>query len=100
METEHEVVNLRCVALGKELALPAIEIARGDGDPAAAKVRDHKMWVDGGWKDGGVYDRAKLRAGDRIMGPAIITEMDSTALVLPGCVAEVDRLGNILINPA
>jgi N-methylhydantoinase A len=40
-----------------------------------------------------------LKAGDKIIGPAIVVEMDSTALVLPGCVAEVDRLGNILITP-
>ena len=46
------------------------------------------------------YDRAKLRAGDKLSGPAIITEMDSTALVLPGCVATVDALGNILITLA
>jgi N-methylhydantoinase A len=100
METEHELVNLRCVALGKELVLPVAEIEKGNGDPSAAKVRDHQMWVEGGWKNGAIYDRAKLKAGDRIVGPAIVTEMDSTALVLPGCVAEVDRLGNILINPA
>jgi N-methylhydantoinase A len=99
METEHELVNLRCVALGRELELPVAEIAKGDGNPQSAKVRDHKMWVDGGWKDGAIYDRAKLRAGDVIKGPAIITEMDSTALVLPGCAATVDRIGNILIKP-
>ncbi|GIU66859.1 hydantoinase/oxoprolinase family protein [Candidatus Phycosocius spiralis] len=100
METEHELVNLRCVALGKALELPTAPIAQGNGDPSAARVADHKMWVDGGWQDGAIYDRAKLRAGDQLTGPAIITEMDSTALVLPGCVAKVDKLGNILINPA
>ena len=50
-------------------------------------------------KPGAIYDRAKLRAGDRIAGPAVIVEMDSTTLVLPGCVARVDRFGNILIRP-
>jgi N-methylhydantoinase A len=99
METEHELVNLRCVALGKALELPVAEIEKGDGNPAAAHVVDHKMWVEGGWQDGAIYERAKLRAGDKIVGPAIITEMDSTALVLPGCIASVDTVGNILINP-
>jgi N-methylhydantoinase A len=99
METEHELVNLRCFALGRELELQVHEIESGDGDPYRAKVSDHKMWVDGDWRNGNIYDRALLRAGDIIPGPAIITEMDSTALVLPGCAARVDRLGNILINP-
>jgi len=93
METEHELVNLRCVAQGRELELQVHEIEKGDGNPARAKLHDHRMWVDGDWRDGAVFDRALLRAGDKIPGPAIVVEMDSTALVLPGCVAEVDRLG-------
>jgi N-methylhydantoinase A len=100
METEHELVNLRCVAQGRELELEVHEIEKGDGNPAKAKISDHRMWVDGDWRDGAVYERTLLKAGDKIKGPAIVVEMDSTALILPGCVAEVDRLGNILINPA
>ena len=37
--------------------------------------------------------------GDRVLGPAVIVEMDSTTLVLPGCDALVDPFGTILINP-
>jgi N-methylhydantoinase A len=62
-------------------------------------VRDHQVWADGGLKPAVIYDRAKLRAGDRVVGPAVIVEMDSTTLVLPGCDALVDRFGTILINP-
>ena len=47
-----------------------------------------------------VYDRAKLRAGDVVAGPAIVTEMDSTTLVLPGHAATVHRSGSLLIRPA
>ncbi len=46
-----------------------------------------------------VYDRAKLKAGNRIKGPAIVMEMDSTTVVLPKHTGLVDRLGNILIYP-
>ena len=45
-----------------------------------------------------VYDRAKLVPGNRVDGPAIVTEFDSTTVVLPGYVAEVDRYSNILIT--
>ncbi len=100
METPHEIVNLRAVALGPVLDLPAAELAVGDGDPAAAKMRDHILWMDGREQAAVIYDRAKLRQGDVIPGPAIVVEMDSTTLIESGCVGRVDAVGNILINPA
>ncbi len=99
MQAEHEFVNLRVIAVGKVADIPAEPIEQGNGNPAAAWLRDHEIWVDGGHRTGAIYDRDKLRAGDRIEGPAIVLEMDSTTLVLPGCAAVVDRFGNILINP-
>lgn len=99
MDTPHEIVNLRAVALGQAPDLPAAELPKGDGDPSPAKIRDHTLWMNGKEMAGAIYDRGKLRQGDRITGPAIITEMDSTTLVEAGCVATVDKVGNILINP-
>ena len=99
METPHEIVNLRAVALGQAPSLPAAELEKGDGDPSAAKIRDHTLWTDGREQAAIIYDREKLRQGDTIPGPAIITEMDSTTLVESGCEATIDKVGNILINP-
>ncbi len=99
MDTPHEIVNLRAVALGQALDLPAAKLPKGDGNPAAAKMRDHTLWMDGREQAAIIYDRAKLRQGDVIPGPAIVVEMDSTTLIETGCVATVDRVGNILINP-
>jgi N-methylhydantoinase A len=42
------------------------------------------VWVDGGHVDADLYDRSRLLAGNVVTGPAIVTEMDSTTLVLPG----------------
>jgi N-methylhydantoinase A len=100
MNTAHEIVNLRAVALGVPFDLPASRLAAGDGDPAGAKLRDHEVWIDGQMRPAIIYDRARLRAGDRIPGPAIVTEMDSTTLIEHDCVGLVDHVGNILINPA
>ncbi len=100
MDTPHEIVNLRAVALGKALDLPAAELPVGDGSPAAAKMRDHVLWMDGREQAAVIYDRALLRAGDVIPGPAIVCEMDSTTLIESGCTGTVDRFGNILINLA
>ena len=95
-----ELVNIRVVALGKAANVGAAEIARGDGSPAAAKLRDHELWMDGGSRAAAIYDRSKLRAGDIIRGPAIVCEMDSTTLIHTGHAGEVDAYGNILITPA
>ena len=100
MDTPHEIVNLRAVALGQALDLPAAELPKGNGDPSAAKMRDHMLWMDGREQAAVIYDRSKLKQGDIIAGPAIVIEMDSTTLIESGCVANVDRVGNILINLA
>lgn len=99
MDAEHEIVNLRAVALGKALELPSMKLKRGTKDPKAAKIRDTKIYIDGKMKKAGIYDRDKLKAGNVIPGPAIIFEMDSTALVHADCTAKVDPYGNIIINP-
>jgi N-methylhydantoinase A len=46
-----------------------------------------------------IYDRAKLEPGAVFEGPAIVTEFDSTTVVLPGYRAAVDATFNILITP-
>jgi N-methylhydantoinase A len=100
MKTDHEIVNLRAVALGVPFDLPAAALPAGDGDPSAAKLRDHEVWIDGQMRQAIIYDRSRLRAGDVIPGPAIVTEMDSTTLIEHDCTGRVDHVGNILITLA
>ena len=97
-ETPHEIVNVRAVALGKSADVAPPTIEKGDADPSAAKTRDHQLYMDGKMQDAVIYDRALLKAGNRIAGPAIVTEMDSTTLVHSGCEALVDAHGNLIIN--
>lgn len=100
LDTVHEFTNLRAVALGKSSDIEPMPIPEGNGDLSAAKVRDHEIWVDGETHPAVIYDRSKLRAGDKIVGPAVVVEMDSTALILPNHVGNIDTFGNILIYPA
>jgi N-methylhydantoinase A len=76
-----------------------VSLEPGDGDPRGALVTEHPVYVDGGHATAAVYDRARLRAGDVVSGPAIVTEMDSTTLVLPGHQATVHASGSLLITP-
>ena len=68
-------------------------------DASAAVVSTHPIWVEGGWSDASVYDRSALLAGNVVRGPAIVVEMDSTTLVLPGHAATVHESGSLLIRP-
>ena len=45
-----------------------------------------------------IYDRNNLLARNQIEGPAIVEEVDSTTVILPEYVAEVDDFGNLLIS--
>jgi N-methylhydantoinase A len=99
LNVPHELVNIRVVALGKPANVAPQEIARGDGNPGGAKVRDHELFMDGKVMPAAIYDRAKLKAGDKVKGPAVVCEMDSTTLIHAGHVGEVDAFGCILIRP-
>lgn len=100
MDVPHEIVNLRAIALGEAPDLSAMALPQGDGDPSGARLRDHELWMGGRAQPAVIYARARLRAGDRIPGPAIVVEMDSTTLIERECLGTVDAVGNILINPA
>ena len=95
-----ELVNIRVIALGKAANVTAERIERGGSDPSAAKLRDQTVWMGGARRDAVLYDRAALKAGNIVVGPAVIIEMDATTLVLNGHVARVDDFANILITPA
>ncbi|MBM4196475.1 MAG: hydantoinase/oxoprolinase family protein [Gammaproteobacteria bacterium] len=96
---EKELVNLRAVAQGKPTSVRALRLERGSSDPSGAFLTDHSLFVDGRDQKGTLYDRRKLKSGNVIKGPAVILQMDTTTLILPGHVGRVDDFGNILITP-
>ena len=97
--TACEIVNLRAVGYGSvpKLELPVGEA--GGADASAAVVDEHQVVFDGQRVPTKIYDRSKLEPGTSLEGPAIVTEFDSTTVVLPGHRAEVDVNFNILITP-
>ena len=100
LDVDHEIVNLRAVVQGKASTVKARRVAKGGDDPPReAKLGISKLYVENKERNATIYDRGGLRAGNKVVGPAIITEMDSTTLILPKHYGEVDRVGNILIRP-
>ena len=96
---EHEVVTLRASVSGPRPAVAAEGAPTGAPDAAAARTGSASVWVDGAPVEAGLYDRSRLAAGARVVGPAVVYEMDSTTLVLPGHSAEVHPSGSLLLRP-
>ena len=94
-----ELVNLRAVGVGavQKINLPKFE--KEGPDAAAAVVEQHRAYFDGSFSSVNVYDRTRLRTGNRIRGPAIVIQMDATTVIHPNHTGEVDEYLNILIRP-
>ncbi|MCD9198388.1 hydantoinase/oxoprolinase family protein [Aeromicrobium wangtongii] len=99
LQTEPELVTFRVTARAPRPDVPAPTLDDGGSDPAKARIADHRVWSDGAMVDAAIYDRGALLAGHVVPGPAVITEMDSTTVVLAGHAATVHPSGSLLIRP-
>ena len=99
LDAPHELVGLRAVVQGAEKPFIGRDYGSGGKDSSAAVMQDTKVYADGEWHKAKIYDRSKLKSGNRIAGPAIVMEMDATSLILPGHTGVVDKVGTILIWP-
>jgi N-methylhydantoinase A len=71
-------------------------------DASAAIIGRRDVWMPeaGGFVACPIYDRTVLEPGNRIAGPAIVEQMDSTTVVLPGMVARVEPYLNLILEAA
>jgi len=99
LDVDKEVVNLRAVVQGKATLVNAERVEKGTEDASAAILAEQSVFMDGAEYTANIYDRGTLRSGNRIDGPAIVTEMDSTSVILAGHRGVIDDFGNIIINP-
>ncbi len=99
LDSECELVHLRTVVQGEAPLVSAPAIPSAGADASAARVAEKEIYVEGAMATAGIYDRRLLGANNVIAGPAIVTEMDSTTLILPGHSATVDTYGNLIITP-
>ena len=73
-----------------------------NADAAAAKKGARRAWFPdaGAWVSTAVYDRYGFEAGNRVDGPALIEERESTVVVGPGDRVRVDSHGNLVAELA
>ncbi len=95
----HEILMIRAVAKARTQSIA--ELKRGEAGATLDDciIHQSQFYYSGQWHDAAILDRGKLHQDIRVKGPAIVSEMDSTTVILPGYSASVDAVGNLLINP-
>jgi N-methylhydantoinase A len=97
-EEDAELVTLRVVS---EVPVPHLRLPRiAAGRVADARIGERPLYdlTSAEFANAYVYDRARLGADDRIAGPAIVEQYDSTTVLLADQVLRVDDFGNLLIT--
>jgi 5-oxoprolinase (ATP-hydrolysing) len=74
----------------RDVAVPA----PGTGDTTAVVP----MFVDGAWRDVDLFRRDDLRPGQRVPGPALVVDGNSTTVVEQGWRAEVQDEGQLVLT--
>ena len=94
-----EFVNYRLTAIGElpKAPIPHIDQRSGTG-PSPIAMRDVFFKEAGQFVPCPLLERSQLGAGDGLVGPLIIEQMDSTTVVPPGLTCSVDIFGNLLIE--
>jgi N-methylhydantoinase A len=93
-----EIVNLRVQAIGRADHIAPPEIAAAPSRRAEPAGERLAALIGAAPIPTPIHRREALLAGHEIEGPAIIDQLDSTVVILPGQIARVDRHGNLLVT--
>ena len=94
-----EVVNVKCRAAGRVPKPQRALLPAGGPDPSDAFIGRRRVFFKGyGWLECPHYDRVKLLRDNVIRGPAMICQFDSSVTILPGHVATVGSMGELIID--
>ena len=95
----HEILMIRAVVKARGKAIAERVVGNAGNSLEDCKLHDSRFYSQGEWHDAPIFNRDLLHPGLVVPGPSIVSEMDSTTVVLPGYAATVDAVGNLLINP-
>ncbi|MSR15527.1 MAG: hydantoinase/oxoprolinase family protein [Gammaproteobacteria bacterium] len=97
-----ELVNVGVTGLGllTRPQVPSMVLAGADPSAAFCGYTTVHFPQEQGTVETPVYDRGKLRAGNEIVGPAIINQYDSTTVLNPGWQGHLDRWGTLVLTKA
>jgi 5-oxoprolinase (ATP-hydrolysing) len=93
-------MRAKVIDASEEVAIKRIEQAESPTPPGEAISFKQEITYEGKKVEATFWNREQItKAGIKIVGPAIVSEMDSNTLILPGHFGEIDSMGNILIWP-
>jgi N-methylhydantoinase A len=97
-----QIVTLRIEATGLVRKAAFQPRPPNGADASGALTGRRDVWLPDafGFISCPVYDRDRLDAGNRIAGPAIIEQMDTTTVVPPGMTARVEPYLNLILEAA
>ena len=95
----HEILMIRAIVKVAQSEIKHSASVSSDSSLQDAVIQDSRFYHEAQWHDAKIYDRNKLHSKHLIPGPAILSEMDSTTVILPEHEAAVDEVGNLIINP-
>ncbi|MDE2791614.1 MAG: hydantoinase/oxoprolinase family protein [Paracoccaceae bacterium] len=97
-----EFITLRIEALGhvNKMEPTRVLVREHAGSPQPQDRRNVWLSETGGTVDCPVYSRSDFLPGQTISGPAIVEQMDTTSLVLPEMLVQVDEWQNLIMEPA
>ncbi|MGI9356856.1 MAG: hypothetical protein ACR2PF_17070, partial [Rhizobiaceae bacterium] len=93
-----ELSSLRLIATAEGAKPPPKAAEPRHDDPRPALKEQRQVWFNGGFQTASVFDGGGLSAGNRIIGPALISQRDTTIIVEPGMAASVDGQMNVIIG--
>ena len=95
----HEILMIRAIVKVAQAKIKSSGTSSSDSSLDDAVIQESRFYHESEWHDAKIYDRTKLHSKHLIPGPAIVSEMDSTTVILPKHEAAVDNVGNLIINP-
>ena len=93
-----EIVTLRVQAIARTPKPRIARAALAKPDARHAQISTHRIFEEGRWRNAALYDRPRLQPGNRIEGPAVITELSATTYLPTGWTASVDVLSNLILT--
>ena len=95
----HEILMIRAIVKVAQAEIKSSANITSDSSIEDAVIQDSRFYHEAQWHEAKIYDRNKLHSKHLIQGPAIVSEMDSTTVILPEHEAAIDEVGNLIINP-
>ncbi len=93
-----EVVNIRIKAVGVTKKIRLKKYPPRESRPEKALMKTQSIYSSGKKFQAQVFNRALLNPGDRISGPALVVDYESTTFLPPSYALDVDGFLNLIIQ--